>query len=135
MAYTLLTLAADLDIRPGGESRNGETLSACELDEGQAQSIEPDLGRYLGRAVNAERLPAGQYCFTQVRKKLDRAELAALAAEQQKDALWERVALAPYVYFRSLREDGSDVSQVLRPVIRRGPDTRESACAGKLSDA
>ncbi|MDR2478958.1 MAG: hypothetical protein LBD48_06575 [Treponema sp.] len=111
-----------------GEEGRGETLFCFELDAGQGQSIEPDSERLLGPlvfsgqaadaaggAVPAVELPAGHYFFSQKRAALSREECIALAVEQQKDGLWERLQPENRLYIRYLFEDGKLVTQLFRP--------------------
>jgi len=111
----------------GDESR--ELIFCFELDRGQASRIDPAPEAFPGAPVFAGRrggghsetpavtLPAGSYAFVQRRRQLDRGECAALAMEQQKDALWERLSLANRLYLRFLFEDGSPVTQLFRPIL------------------
>jgi hypothetical protein len=64
----------------------------------------------------AIQLPAGKYLFVQRREALNREDCLALAAEQQKDGLWERFALTEKLYVRYLFEDGKPVTQLFRPL-------------------
>ena len=140
--YTLLPGNGDCD--PGG---NAELLIRREIAASQAWSIEPLTGKdYLeehavrGTAENPhtqrspvieqekqenqekqERslvLPAGDYWFTQTREILNDEGFLELAAELQKEGLWQRVPLGATVYFRTLREHGFQVSQIFRPVVK-----------------
>ena len=107
---------------PTGESAP-ELLFCFTLNEEQAQSIEPETEHLLGELLFAGKgdgkgdvlLPAGQYVFSQRRSALDREGCLALAVEQQKDGLWERLKLENRLYIRRLFEDGSPVTQLFRP--------------------
>jgi len=133
-APLLYTEAPGLDAfncPPPGES--GEfAVEFCfcfELDGEQAQSIEPEPENFLGRLVfsgksvqdrNAGQgsleLPAGLYLFAQRRGVIGREECIALAIEQQKDGLWERIKLENRLFLRYLYEDGGQVSQLFRVI-------------------
>jgi len=105
-----------------------EFLFCFELDQEQSQSIEPHPENFLGRLVfsgknvqnqqdkqgNPE-LPAGLYLFAQRRGVIGRDECIALAIEQQKDGLWEKIKLGTRLFIRYLYEDGSQVIQLFRP--------------------
>jgi hypothetical protein len=105
-----------------------ETLFHFRINRSVAFAIETDGKDYLGSLIAAGRvdtnggmeLPAGEYFFTQVREKLDTGAFIELALELQKEGLWERVRLGKTVYFRTLWEDGAQVSQVLRPTEASG---------------
>ena len=77
-------------------------------------------------------LPAGLYLFAQQRRTfssrtlgsrtkgsraLGREDCIAMAIEQQKDGLWERLRLGDRLYIRYLFEDGSPVTQLFRPYL------------------
>jgi hypothetical protein len=53
--------------------------------------------------------------FAQERAFLGREEVIQMAAEIQKDGLWERLRLENRFYVRYLYEDGGVVTQVFRP--------------------
>jgi len=102
-----------------------EFLFCFELNQEQSQSIEPQPENYLGRLVfsgkniqNQEQgkleLSAGLYLFAQRRGIINREECIALAIEQQKDGLWERINLGNRLFLRFLYEDGSPVTQLFR---------------------
>ena len=108
----------------GGET--GEYLFCFELDQGQAIRIDPDPDAFPGRLVFSGKrgamqgnlhLPEGLYAFVQKRRELNREECIAMAIEQQKDGLWERLRLGNRLYIRYLFEDGSPVTQFFRPCI------------------
>jgi len=116
---------------PAGDE-TGELLFSFELDPEQANRIDPEPASFPGRLVAAGRrdggqgerasagllqLPEGLYAFVQKRAELGREECAALAVEQQKDALWERLKLNHRLYIRLLFEDGSPVTQLFRPCL------------------
>ena len=114
-----------------GEEGRGETLFCFELDAEQGQCIEPDSERLLGalifsgQALNREHgaapaveLPSGNYLFSQKRAALGREACIALAVEQQKDGLWERLQPENRLYIRYLFEDGKFVTQLFRPCRR-----------------
>jgi hypothetical protein len=104
-----------------------EVLIMFEVDEVQGKSFEPDVSKLL---VNRQRigimkknysggdstikLPMGTYFFSQVREILDENGSAELAAEVQKEALWERRKLGNKMYLRYLHEHGSPVTQIFR---------------------
>jgi hypothetical protein len=102
-----------------------EMLFHFRINRSAAFVLETDGKDYLESPIAAGQadvngglvLPAGKYFFTQVREKLDRGAFIKLALELQKEGLWERVRLGKTVYFRTLWEDGAQVSQVLRPVV------------------
>jgi hypothetical protein len=108
----------------------GEMLFHFQLDENQSQSIEPDEKVLLsalisgGRAADPEEaqstgaalvLPEGDYLFSQVREILNPGDIAGLAAEVQKEGLWQRLRPGGELYLRYLFEDGRGVTQVFRP--------------------
>jgi hypothetical protein len=112
----------------GRREGSGEMLFCFELDPVQGLSIEPDEGRLLsalvfgGRAAGggasekaALQLPAGKYLFSQVREPVSREEIAGMAAETQKEGLWQRLSPGKELYLRYLFEDGRGVTQVFRP--------------------
>jgi hypothetical protein len=103
-----------------------EFIFCFELDQEQSQRIDPQADSFLGRLVFSGRniqsreqgdlqLPAGLYLFTQQRKVIDRDKCIALAIEQQKDGLWERVKPGNRLFIRRLYEDSSPVTQLFRP--------------------
>jgi hypothetical protein len=104
-----------------------EFLFCFELDQEQAQSIEPQPENFLGRLIFSGKngqnqqneqgkleLPAGLYLFAQQRGIIGKEECIALAIEQQKDGLWEKVKLGNRLFLRYLYEDGSPVTQLFR---------------------
>ena len=104
-----------------------ESLFCFELDQEQSQSIEPDPEKFLkglvfsGKNVQNQQgdkgsleLPAGLYLFAQQRGVIGRTECIALAIEQQKDGLWEKIKLENLLFLRLLYEDGSQVTQLFR---------------------
>jgi hypothetical protein len=108
-----------------------EFLFYFSIKSGEALRIDPVSENYLGpliaagtaegaRITNADSagltLPAGDYFFTQIREKADKTDFINMAIELQKEALWERLKPGETVYFRSLWEHGTPVSQVLRPL-------------------
>ena len=118
---------------------HGEELLVCfALDPGQGRSIEPDREKLLhssamdGSAMEAiifagrgtaedagegtVTLPAGMYLFTQKREALSKDEWLAMAIEQQKDGLWERLKLENRLFVRYLFEDDRPVTQIFRPL-------------------
>jgi hypothetical protein len=111
-------------------AQKDDQLFCFQLDSTQCSSIEPDTGSLLGGLLFAGRalrglkapqgesllqLPAGRYLFAQQREVLNREACCALAVEQQKDGLWERLAPKDRLYVRYLFEDGKPVTQILRP--------------------
>lgn len=108
----------------GKVSAEPEQLFCFELNPEQLGRIDPDMDQLLGALVFAGKgngkqgtleLSAGHYLFTQQRRTLDREECIRVAVEQQKDGLWERLAPGDRLYVRYLFEDGSPVTQILRP--------------------
>jgi hypothetical protein len=106
---------------PTGESAR-ELLFCFELNSEQEKRIDPEADNFLGelsfsgKSGNGKlQLPAGLYLFVQERRTLNRDECIHLAIEQQKDGLWEQLCLANRLYIRCLFEDGSPVTQILRP--------------------
>jgi hypothetical protein len=107
----------------------GEMLFHFELDPNQSQSIEPDEGLLLSALIGGGRaadpaeicpgeallLPEGNYLFSQVREILSRGDIESLAAEVQKEGLWQRLSPGNELYLRYLFEDGRGVTQILRP--------------------
>jgi len=101
-----------------------ELLFCFELDREQAARIDPEADRFLGELIFSGKgdgkqgqiqLPAGLYVFSQQRQTLNREECVAMAIEQQKDGMWERLHLGNRLYIRCLFEDGSSVTQLFRP--------------------
>ena len=111
-------------------SRCGEQIFCFELDAAQCAGIEPDAGTLIGKllfggAMNEHdadtvQLPAGVYLFSQQRGAPAKDTVTNMAVEQQKDGLWERYSLGNVLYVRFLFEDGSMVTQIFRPVVRKG---------------
>jgi hypothetical protein len=105
--------------------RRQETLFHFEIPQEQAFSIElePDAGylgtlRFAGTAsagTGGFALPAGSYLFAQTREELGAKEAALMAAEIQKEGLWEKRALTDSLYLRRLFEHGAIVTQLFRP--------------------
>jgi hypothetical protein len=103
-----------------------EFLFCFELDQEQSRRIDPQPENFLGRLVfsgksvqnqqqgNME-LPAGLYLFAQQRGVIGREEFIALAIEQQKDGLWEKLKPENRLFLRFLYEDDSPVTQLFRP--------------------
>jgi hypothetical protein len=119
---------------PSPNKTDEEFIFCFELDQEQSQSIEPQPENFLGRLVfsgkNVENqtqgnraykvsleLPAGLYLFTQRRGAIGREECIALAIEQQKDGLWEKINLGNRLFLRLLYEDGSPVTQLFRTIL------------------
>jgi len=107
---------------PPADEAARELLFCFELDREQAGRIDPDADCFLGEIIFSGKsgkgnvqLPAGLYLFAQQRKTLDREECIGMAIEQQKDGMWERLRLGDRLYIRCLFEDGSPVTQILRP--------------------
>jgi len=108
-----------------------EFVFCFELNREQAERIDPDADNLLGELVFAGRsgkttadvkqkitgIPAGQYLFSQEKKVLGKNECIYLAAEQQKDGLWERNKLGNRLYIRRLFEDASHVTQIIRQIL------------------
>ena len=120
------------------QSTESERLYCFELDEKQCLSFEPEKNALLGSSVfggqkdiafqgavlkdaafhGAEallELPAGNYLFAQEREILDRESIINMAVEIQLEGLWQRLKLGRRLYLRRLYEDGSEVTQLLRP--------------------
>jgi hypothetical protein len=135
-APLLYTESQELDAFncPSPSEASTEFIFCFELDHGQSQSIEPQPEIFLERLVFSGRnvesqsqrnraykvsleLPAGLYLFTQRRGVIGREEFIALAIEQQKDGLWERINLGNRLFLRLLYEDGSPVAQLFRPFL------------------
>ena len=106
-----------------------EFLFCFELDQEQSQRIDPQADSFLGRLVFSGRnvqnldqgdlqLPAGLYLFAQKREAISREECIALAIEQQKDGLWEKIKLGNRLFIRLLYEDGGTVTQLFRACNR-----------------
>jgi len=128
---------------PPPDDASEEFLFCFELDPEQSLSIEPLPEKILGRLVfsgrnvrngrdvsvreesragSVCRLPAGPYLFTQRRRACGRGiagreECIALAIEQQKDGLWEKLKPGNLLYLRLLYEDDSPVTQLFRPAV------------------
>ena len=124
----LVPFATPLCGAPPAGTAGEEWLFCFELNPEQAGRIDPAADCFLGDLVFSGRgsdhhpdqqgnvrLDAGLYLFTQQRQTLDRGECIALAIEQQKDGLWERLRLGNRLYIRCLFEDGSPVTQLFRP--------------------
>jgi hypothetical protein len=113
---------------PPPSEETTEFLFCFELDQEQSQSIEPDPEKFLegpvfsGKKVQNQQgdleLPAGLYLFAQQRGVIGREECIALAIEQQKDGLWERIKLGNRLFLRYLYEDGSAVTQIFRACLQ-----------------
>jgi hypothetical protein len=136
LTYFALDLRKNLeykksDIPPFSFSEDAEeVLIIFETDDVNGKSIEPDISKLLGQPKqigimnkidlngNATiELPMGNYFFSQVREVLDEAGSAELAAEVQKEALWERRKLGRKIYLRYLHEHGSPVTQIFREMM------------------
>jgi hypothetical protein len=123
-------------IRDGGadpfsyHEEKGEMVFHFELEPNQCRSIEPDEGALLsaliagGRAAGPDEplspgealvLPGGNYLFSQVREILSRLDIISLAADVQKEGLWQRLRSGKELYLRYPFEDGRGVTQVFRP--------------------
>ena len=128
LLYTETPGLNPFDCLPSSEAAT-EFLFCFELDQEQSQNIEPNPENFLGRLVfsgknvqnqqqgNPE-LPAGLYLFAQQRGVIGREECIALAIEQQKDGLWEKIKLGNRLFIRCLYEDGGSVTQIFRPCNR-----------------
>ena len=104
-----------------------ERLFCFELDEKEAAGFEPDRGKFPGKLVSggmaakpgpgekAFELPRGDYLFAQKREILGREEIIDMAVEIQSEGLWRRLVPGKMLYLRYLFEDGSWVTQLLRP--------------------
>lgn len=114
-----------------GNEAAREKIFCFELNGEQAQRIDPDSAALLGKLIFAGngdgtqenagqqasvQIPAGGYLFSQQRQALDMGQCIDFAVEQQKDGLWERFAMKNILYIRQLFEDGSMVTQLLRPL-------------------
>jgi hypothetical protein len=112
---------------PPPKEETSEFLFCFELDQEQSQSIEPQPENFLGRQVFSGKnvqnqrgdlaLPAGLYLFVQQRGVIGRTECIALAIEQQKDGLWEKIKLGNRLFIRYLYEDGGQVTQIFRACL------------------
>jgi len=129
LEYTEAPLVPFAKLFPAGDETQ-EFLFCFELNQEQAIRIDPKPAFFPGELIFAgkrniqqgdgaaegkRQLPEGLYAFVQERRELDRAECIAMAIEQQKDALWERLRLENWLYIRYLFEDGSPVTQFFRP--------------------
>jgi len=112
---------------PPPSEETPEFLFCFELDQEQSQSIEPQPENFLERLVFSGKsvqnqqgdleLPAGLYLFAQRRWVIGREECIALAIEQQKDGLWEKIKLGNRLFIRYLYEDKSPVTQLFRACL------------------
>jgi hypothetical protein len=104
-----------------------EQIFHYEINNAEAQSIEPDEGNYFSRLIEwgmkpveaqggGMELPAGKYLFAQVHESLNSGDSICLACEVQKDGLWEQECMENRLYLRRFREHGNAVTQVLRPL-------------------
>jgi len=127
LLYTETPGLGAFDCTPPGESAQ-EFVFCFELDQEQSQSIEPMPENYLkglvfsGKNVQNQQqgnleLPAGLYLFAQQRGVIGREECIALAIEQQKDGLWEKIKLGNRLFLRYLYEDGGQVTQIFRACL------------------
>ena len=129
LEYDKAPLVPFAGLFPAGDEAQ-EFVFCFELDREQAARIDPEPAffpgelAFSGRRGGARegqapagdaRIPEGLYAFVQERRELSRGECAALAIEQQKDGLWERLRLENRLYVRFLFEDGSPVTQLFRP--------------------
>jgi len=127
-APLLYTETPGLDAFNCRGEETSEFLFCFELDQEQAQSIEPQPEKFLGRLVSSGKnvqnqqgdleLPAGLYLFAQRRGLIGREECIALAIEQQIDGLWEKTELGNRLFIRLLYEDDSKVTQIFRPCCK-----------------
>jgi hypothetical protein len=104
-----------------------EALFCFEIDPAAGRSFEPCRNCFPGTLLFAGRgpgpdpgpetvqIPTGAYLFAQQRAALGRDECIELAMAQQQDGLWERLRPENRLYVRYLYEDGSPVTQLLRP--------------------
>jgi len=111
---------------PPADEAAQELLFCFELNREQAGRIDPEADCFLGELAFSGKggqgkvqLPAGLYLFAQQRRALNREECIGMAIEQHKDGLWERLRLGDLLYIRYLFEDGSPVTQILRPYDRK----------------
>jgi hypothetical protein len=108
----------------------GEMLFHFELDPDQSRSIEPDERVLLSALISGGRaprprepvspdeallLPRGNYLFSQMREILSHEDIISLAAEVQKEGLWQRLRPGTELYLRYLFEDRRGVTQIFRP--------------------
>jgi len=113
---------------------DGDKLYCFEVEETQRLCFEPDAKTLLKKllsggnavagctgAAGAARLelPAGDYLFAQEREHLGRDEIIAAAVEIQAEGLWQRLEPGNRLYLRYLFEDGSVVTQLFRPYLRK----------------
>lgn len=118
----------EADVPPFTFPENAEELLIIfKVDDNEGKSIEPDMSKLLGEPCGIGilkkespdegamiELPAGKYFFSQVREILNDKDSAELAAEVQKEALWERRKLGSKMYLRYLYEHGGPVTQIFR---------------------
>jgi hypothetical protein len=100
-----------------------ENVLRHDLHKEESSKIDPASDFYFSsEAEKADRLDAGIYYFTQIRRdNLCKDELVEAAVELQKEALWIRLKLKPVLYIRSLYEDNAPVTQLWRPVVTPKP--------------
>ncbi|AEF80228.1 hypothetical protein [Leadbettera azotonutricia] len=116
---------AEIQPDPFAQIEGGsESLFCFGLEPSESLKFEPDLARLLGDPETEKNtlLPAGLYMFSQMRQRLKREEILEMAAEIQKEALWQRLILEPRLYLRYLHEDGRGVTQVFRPFKEASED-------------
>jgi len=94
---------------------DGEKLYCFLLDENEYCSFEPNRETLLGRLVNSQVLPEGNYLFAQKREILSRDEIIDMAVEIQAEGLWQRLKPGKTLYLRYLFEDSKAVTQLFRP--------------------
>lgn|GEM_PF-549903 len=122
---------------------NCESIYCFEIDQSQSGAFEPDknslpgtlvfagsaiagsaliesdlIGSAFKKPETAEpviELPQGNYLFCQARDIIGREKIIDLMADVQQEGLWQRLVLHNRCYLRFLYEDGSTVTQILRP--------------------
>ena len=124
-------LSNELEPFDGGQIKKAnidtEKLFCFELDGEVAASFEPNREKYPGKLVSGGisskpgpgektfELPKGDYLFAQKREIPGREEIISMALEIQSEGLWRRLVPGKMLYLRYLFEDGSWVTQLLRP--------------------
>jgi hypothetical protein len=117
----------DEKLRPfAWEPAQGEALFHFALNRGEGQNIEVQGDALLGEVLAAgmaassaglgPELPTGRYLFTQVREIASRERILDMAAEQQREGLWQGLIMEDRLYLRYLYEDEKPVTQIFRPL-------------------
>jgi hypothetical protein len=71
-------------------------------------------------------LPAGDYLFSQERALLTRDTILRMGRAIENDGAYQRNAMADKIYLRYCYEDGSDVTQLFRPLKPDGAQNTET---------